>query len=90
MGLLVDGVWTEPGSTPAATQRSIMNHESSQIIRMFNSTLITWTPGGDFSPPPLREEIDTLNERLIDFLTPGGLEQRASPVDRAARSHRSG
>ena len=44
-------------------RRTIVNNESSEIIRMFNSAFKTWTDVGyDFYPEDLRAEIDRINE----------------------------
>ncbi|MHC2281752.1 putative glutathione S-transferase [Bradyrhizobium diazoefficiens] len=46
-------------------RRTIVNNESAEIIRMFNSAFdgIGAAPG-DYYPVPLREQIDALNERI--------------------------
>jgi putative glutathione S-transferase len=53
-------------------QRTIVNNESSEIIRMFNSAFddLGARPG-DFYPPPLRAEIDALNERIYQTVNNG-------------------
>ena len=51
---------------------TIVNNESSEIIRMFNSAFdgIGATPG-DYYPEPLREQIDALNARIYDTVNNG-------------------
>jgi len=46
-------------------RRTIVNNESSEIIRMFNSAFdgVGAAPG-DYYPAPLRAQIDALNERI--------------------------
>jgi putative glutathione S-transferase len=46
-------------------RHTIVSNESAEIIRMFNSAFdgVGATPG-DYYPVPLREQIDTLNERI--------------------------
>ena len=52
--------------------RQIVSNESSEIIRMFNSTFdsLGATPG-DYYPQDLRGEIDAVNERVYDTLNNG-------------------
>jgi len=52
--------------------KTIVNNESAEIIRMFNSAFdgIGARPG-DYYPQPLREEIDVLNERIYGTLNNG-------------------
>lgn len=52
--------------------QSIVNNESSEIIRMFNSAFdgVGAAPG-DFYPPPLREEIDSMNARIYETVNNG-------------------
>ena len=52
--------------------RRIVNNESSEIIRMFNSAFdgVGATPG-DYYPADLRPEIDALNERIYATLNNG-------------------
>jgi len=54
------------------TRRTIVNNESSEIIRMFNSAFdgVGARPG-DFYPPALRAEIDALNARIYPTLNNG-------------------
>ncbi len=51
---------------------TIVNNESAEIIRMFNSAFdgIGATPG-DYYPAHLRDEIDALNDRIYDTLNNG-------------------
>jgi len=51
---------------------TIVNNESSEIIRMFNAAFdgVGATPG-DFYPPDLRPEIDALNERIYATVNNG-------------------
>jgi putative glutathione S-transferase len=51
---------------------TIVNNESSEIIRMFNSVFdaVGATPG-DYYPEPLRAEIDALNARIYDTVNNG-------------------
>lgn len=52
--------------------RSIVNNESSEIIRMLNSAFDDLgAAAGDFYPEDLREEIDGINERVYDTLNNG-------------------
>jgi glutathionyl-hydroquinone reductase len=70
----------DPGCTTRVTvpvlwdkqRRTIVNNESSEIIRMFNSAFdrIGAKPG-DYYPEPLRPEIDRLNARIYDTLNNG-------------------
>jgi glutathionyl-hydroquinone reductase len=52
--------------------RSIVNNESSEIIRMFNSAFdhLGATPG-DYYPTELRDEIDAVNDRVYHTLNNG-------------------
>lgn len=50
----------------------IVNNESSEIIRMLNSAFDgLGAAAGDFYPVELREEIDTVNQRVYDTLNNG-------------------
>ncbi|MPW06439.1 glutathione S-transferase family protein [Paraburkholderia sp. CNPSo 3155] len=53
-------------------QKTIVNNESSEIIRMLNSAFdgLGATPG-DYYPAPLRREIDEINSRVYDTLNNG-------------------
>lgn len=66
---------------------TIVNNESSEIIRMFAEEL---APGVmDLRPEPLRDEIDAINERVYDTFNNGvykcGFARTQSAYDRAAR-----
>ncbi|NEQ53600.1 MAG: glutathione S-transferase family protein [Leptolyngbya sp. SIO3F4] len=52
--------------------KTIVNNESSEIIRMFNSAFdpIGALPG-DYYPQPLRERIDELNDRIYNTVNNG-------------------
>ena len=52
--------------------QTIVNNESSEIIRMFNSAFdeVGATPG-DYYPEALRDEINVLNERIYDTVNNG-------------------
>lgn len=52
--------------------QTIVNNESADIIRMFNSAFNTLgTTPVDLYPKPLREEIDTLNDRIYGTVNNG-------------------
>jgi putative glutathione S-transferase len=53
-------------------RETIVNNESSEIIRMFNSAFDEiGAKAGDFYPPALRGEIDALNERIYATVNNG-------------------
>jgi putative glutathione S-transferase len=53
-------------------QKRIVNNESAEIIRMFNSAFYDLTGNDlDFYPAPLRGEIDALNERIYPAVNNG-------------------
>ena len=53
-------------------QNRIVNNESAEIIRMFNSAFDDLTGNDlDFYPQPLRAEIDALNERIYPAVNNG-------------------
>lgn len=53
-------------------QKRIVNNESAEIIRMFNSAFDDLTGNElDFYPAPLRGEIDALNERIYPAVNNG-------------------
>jgi glutathionyl-hydroquinone reductase len=53
-------------------RRTIVNNESSEIIRMFNSAFDrVGAAAGDYYPQPLRLEIDQVNARIYDTLNNG-------------------
>jgi len=52
--------------------KTIVTNESSEIIRMFNSAFDQiGAADGDYYPESLREEIDSLNDRIYDTLNNG-------------------
>lgn len=52
--------------------KTIVNNESSEIIRMFNSAFDHLTGNSlDFYPEALREEIDAINDRVYDSVNNG-------------------
>jgi len=52
--------------------KTIVSNESSEIIRMFNTSFDgVGAKEGDYYPAPLRAEIDTLNERIYDTVNNG-------------------
>ena len=68
----------------------IVNNESSQIIRIFNSEFNALTGNTeDFYPEDLREEIDSLNERIYPNINNGvyrcGFAKAQEPYEEAAR-----
>lgn len=51
---------------------TIVNNESSEIIRLFNSAFDSLTGNSDdYYPPSLREEIERLNRRIYDEINNG-------------------
>lgn len=54
------------------TRQTIVNNESSEIIRMLNSAFDEWGDAGvDFYPEPLHPEIDALNDEIYPALNNG-------------------
>lgn len=54
------------------SERSIVNNESSEIIRMLNSEFDAFAPGtDDYYPAPLRPAIDELNARIYPAVNNG-------------------
>lgn len=52
--------------------QTIVNNESADIIRMFNSAFdLAGARAGDYCPQPLRSDIDALNQRIYDTLNNG-------------------
>ena len=50
-------------------RRTIVNNESSEIIRMFNSEFNAWGDASlDFYPKYLRDEIDKVNDFVYEHL----------------------
>jgi putative glutathione S-transferase len=71
-------------------RRQIVNNESSEIIRMFNSAFAAWTDVRyDFYPEALRGEIDRINEFVYGHLNNGvyraGFAQTQEAYDEAVR-----
>jgi putative glutathione S-transferase len=71
-------------------RRQIVNNESSEIIRMFNSAFDAWTDVRyDFYPEALRSEIDRINEFVYSHLNNGvyraGFAQTQEAYDEAVR-----
>ncbi len=53
-------------------RRTIVNNESSEIIRMFNSAFNAWTDTSyDFYPEELRDEIGEMNDFVYEHLNNG-------------------
>lgn len=53
-------------------RRTIVNNESAEIIRMFNSAFAAFTSDAtDYYPKPLRVEIDTLNDLIYRTVNNG-------------------
>jgi glutathionyl-hydroquinone reductase len=71
-------------------RRTIVNNESSEIIRMFNSGFSAWTDAGyDFYPEGLRDEIDRINELVYSHFNNGvyraGFARSQEAYEEAAR-----
>lgn len=71
-------------------RRRIVNNESSEIIRMFNSAFTSFTDVSyDFYPQALREEIDRINDFVYSHLNNGvyraGFAQTQQAYEEAAR-----
>jgi putative glutathione S-transferase len=71
-------------------RRTIVNNESSEIIRMFNSAFNAWTDASfDFYPEGLRDEIDRINDFVYAHLNNGvyrtGFARTQEAYDEAAR-----
>jgi putative glutathione S-transferase len=71
-------------------RRTIVNNESSEIIRMFNSAFVAYTDATyDFCPEDLRAEIDGINEFVYSHLNNGvyraGFARSQEAYDEAAR-----
>ena len=71
-------------------RRTIVNNESSEIIRMFNSAFAKWTDVDyDFYPEALRREIDAINDFVYDYLNNGvyraGFARTQEAYDEAVR-----
>jgi putative glutathione S-transferase len=73
--LAADRSYTGRVTTPVLWDKltgTIVNNESSEIIRMFNAAFdeVGARPG-DYYPAALREEIDVLNERIYETVNDG-------------------
>jgi putative glutathione S-transferase len=71
-------------------RKRIVNNESSEIIRMFNSAFNAWTDVTyDFYPEALRDEIERVNEFVYSHLNNGvyraGFAQSQGAYEEAAR-----
>jgi glutathionyl-hydroquinone reductase len=73
--LAADRSYTGRVTTPVLWDKrsaTIMNNESSEIIRMFNSAFdAVGAHPGDYYPAELREEIDALNARIYETVNDG-------------------
>ncbi len=73
--LLADPHYTGRVSVPALwdkTRRTIVNNESSEIIRILNSAFNAFTDSrADYYPPALRNEIDAVNELIYPNINNG-------------------
>jgi putative glutathione S-transferase len=71
-------------------RKRVVNNESSEIIRMFNSAFNEWTDGTyDFYPEAVRDEIDRINEFVYSHLNNGvyraGFAQSQEAYEEAAQ-----
>jgi glutathionyl-hydroquinone reductase len=71
-------------------RRTIVNNESSEIIRMLNSAFAKWTEADyDYYPEGLRHEVDTINDFVYEHLNNGvyraGFARSQEAYDEAAR-----
>lgn len=70
-----DPKYTGRATTPVLWDRkraTIVNNESSEIVRMFNAAFDrVGAREGDYYPEPLRPEIDSLNERIYATVNNG-------------------
>lgn len=88
-----DSRYTGRVTTPVLWDKrrgTIVNNESSEIMRMFNSAFdAVGAREGDFYPLPLRAEIDMLGARIYDTLNNGvyraGFATSQSAYEEAAR-----
>jgi putative glutathione S-transferase len=73
--LAADPAYSGRVSTPALWDKqtgTIVNNESAEILRMFNSAFdAVGARPGDYCPDDLRDEIDTLNDRIYDTVNNG-------------------
>lgn len=82
-----DGVVSVPVLYDKQTQ-TIVNNESAEIMRMFNSAFSVWAQNDvDYYPQALQSEIDTLNQWLYDNINDGvykaGFATEQSAYDKA-------
>jgi glutathionyl-hydroquinone reductase len=71
-------------------RNTIVNNESSEIIRMFNTEFAAFTNDrADYYPHDLRGEIDTINARIYDTVNNGvykaGFATKQEPYEKAFR-----
>jgi glutathionyl-hydroquinone reductase len=70
-----DGDYTGKVTVPTLwdrERRTIVNNESSEIMRMFNGAFTKWTDASyDYSPAALRPEIDSINDFVYEHLNNG-------------------
>ena len=53
-------------------EKTIVNNESAEIVRMLNTAFDAWANGGpDFYPAALRDEIDAINEPIYEHVNNG-------------------
>ncbi len=73
------------------TRETIVNNESSEIIRMFNRAFDAWGDASvDFYPEELRAEIDAINARIYETVNNGvyraGFATRQEPYEAAVEA----
>ncbi|MGH8226946.1 MAG: glutathione S-transferase family protein [Steroidobacteraceae bacterium] len=91
--LLADPRYTGRATVPVlwdGVQGMIVNNESSDIIRMFDTEFAALTGDRtDYHPPELAAEIDAINTRLYETVNNGvyraGFATRQEPYERAVR-----
>lgn len=69
-----DPLYTGRVTVPVLWDRereTIVNNESADLIRMFNTDFGALADGPDFYPEPLRPEIDAVNARVYDTINNG-------------------
>ena len=73
--LAAEPSYTGRATTPLLWDKqtgSIVNNESAEILRMFNSAFDgVGARAGDYRPAPLRDKIDHLNDRIYDSVNNG-------------------
>jgi putative glutathione S-transferase len=92
--LVADPAYTGRVSVPTLwdkQRRTIVNNESSEIIRMLNTAFDAFTDRReDYYPEALRAEIDTVNARVYDTVNNGvykaGFATAQAPYEEAARA----